>query len=185
MYPSISLEDGLTAIQWFMEQPVYLLSCKGYISCTHSLYRKTTTSSVTVGVMRSYRRSVWQWVHPFQWPKPRSESSWFGWKHLLSRSFVLISFCTRVFRWVFKWLLKTAVQIRIASICKHSWISFSSQCAFFSICCFGRFAGSTMVSDMLLFFFAISSEDQVCLNTGHDRMLGGVALAVLSGLGRR
>ena len=42
-----------------------------------------------------------------------------------------------------------------------------------------------MVSDMLLFFFAISSEDQVCLNTGHDRMLGGVALAVLSGLGRR
>ena len=49
---------------------------------------------------------------------------------------------------------------------------------------FRRFAGSIMGSDMLS-SSAISAEDQVCQNTGYDRMFGDIALALLSGLRRR
>ena len=62
----------------------------------------------------------------------------------------------------------------------------SSESAFFA----DSMAGPDGAALLLLLFFCsspseISSQDQVCWNTGYARMSGGSALAVLSGLGRR
>ena len=95
LYPSINLEDGLTAMQWFMTrytsiplglQRLYILLAQfvmenNYVECDS--LPDANLQTIGTAICTSF------------WPMP--QSSWSDWKHLSLRSFVRIFFCTRGF----------------------------------------------------------------------------------------